>query len=136
MHKGHCLCGDVRYEVRGEIGPIVLCHCSECRRAQGSAFASNAEVRTDDFVVVSGADGIREYESSPGKQRAFCGRCGSPLYSRRLDRPAVRRLRIGTLETPLASRPIAHIFATSKAEWFEIADDLPRYEGLEPRTKT
>jgi hypothetical protein len=132
MHTGRCLCGSVRYEVRGEIGPIVLCHCSQCRRAQGSAFAANAEVRAADFVVVTGAAGIKEFESSPGKLRSFCSHCGSPLYSRRADTPAVVRLRVGTVDPPLSSRPVAHIFATSKADWYEIHDELPQYDGREP----
>jgi hypothetical protein len=115
MTQGHCLCGKIRYEVRGPIGPIVLCHCSECRHAQGSAFAANAEIKASDFVVLSGAEQIKEYQSSPDKLRTFCGNCGSPLYSRRLSRPQTVRLRIGTLETPIAARPMAHIFASSKA---------------------
>jgi hypothetical protein len=132
MLTGRCLCGEVRYEIQGDIGPIVLCHCSQCRRAQGSAFGANAEVGARDFAVVAGATNIKEFESSPGKRRAFCGVCGSPLYSRRDDRRDVIRLRVGTLETETASRPSAHIYATSKADWFEIHDALPRYERLEP----
>ena len=132
MNQGHCLCGKIRYEVRGAIGPIVLCHCSECRRAQGSAFAANAQIRTEDFVLLTGAEQIKEYQDSPDKLRAFCRNCGSPIYSHRPSRPEVLRLRLGTLETPLATRPVAHIFATSKADWDEITDHLPQYEGLEP----
>ena len=49
MHSGSCLCGAIRYEIRGELGPIVLCHCAQCRKAQGSAFASNAAVKATDF---------------------------------------------------------------------------------------
>ena len=48
-HSGSCLCGAIRYEIRGELGPIVLCHCAQCRKAQGSAFASNAAVKATDF---------------------------------------------------------------------------------------
>jgi hypothetical protein len=132
MNTGRCLCGTVRYEVTGAIGPIVFCHCSQCRRAQGSAFGTNAEVNAGDFAVVTGAASITEFESSPGKKRAFCSVCGSPLYSRRVDRPGIVRLRIGTLESPIANRPVAHIFASSKAEWDTICDDLPQYEGAEP----
>jgi hypothetical protein len=126
------LCGAVRFEVRGEVGPIVLCHCSQCRRAQGSAFAANAEVRAAEFFVVAGAASLKDFESAPGKVRSFCAVCGSPIHSRRQGNPGVLRLRVGTIETALASRPIAHIFATSKAEWFDIHDDLPQYEGTEP----
>jgi hypothetical protein len=132
MHHGHCLCGEVRYEIHGDIGPVVLCHCSRCRHAQGSAFGANAEVAAADFVILAGLRHIKDFESSPGKHRSFCGNCGSPLYSRNVAKPSVIRLRIGSLATPLHHRPVAHIFATSKADWDEIADGLPQYEGLEP----
>ncbi len=42
MLKGACLCGQIQYEYTGELGPIAMCHCSQCRRAQGSAYATNS----------------------------------------------------------------------------------------------
>jgi hypothetical protein len=80
---GGCLCGTVRYEITGKIGTVIYCHCSQCRRASGSAFAANAPVLSKYLAFVSGKDVIREFESSPGKFRGFCSKCGSPLYSRR-----------------------------------------------------
>jgi hypothetical protein len=129
MIKGRCLCGEVRYELAGELGPIVFCHCSQCRRASGSAFATNAPIQSSELTFVAGQGRIKEFESSPGKFRAFCGTCGSPLYSRRDDLPARMRLRIGTVETTIAARPTAHIYASSKPEWDEIHDELPRHDG-------
>jgi hypothetical protein len=136
MHRGSCLCGTIRYEIRGELGPITLCHCAQCRKAQGTAFAAVAPVRVADFTVVAGRDALTEYESSPGKRRAFCSRCGSPIYSRRDTLPDALRLRIGLLDTPIDAKPVAHIFATSRAEWDEIHDDLPQYAGTEPGRPT
>jgi hypothetical protein len=133
MHTGHCLCGQVRYELAGELGPIVFCHCSQCRRASGTAFATNAPVRARDFTLVAGREHVREFESSPRKIRAFCTNCGSPLYSRRLASPETVRLRLGTLDAPIGARPTAHIYATSNADWYRITDDLPQYEGPEPQ---
>lgn len=127
MLKGSCLCSSVQYEINGELGPIVMCHCSRCRKANGSAFATNASVNAADFHLLRGQELIAEYESSPNVFRVFCSRCGSPLYSRRPLQPELLRLRIGTLDTPLEARPTAHIFVGSKAEWCEIHDDLPQY---------
>lgn len=127
MLKGSCLCNSVQYEIHGELGPIVMCHCSRCRKANGSAFATNAPVNTADFHLIHGQDALAEYQSSPGVFRAFCGKCGSPLYSRRPAMPELLRLRIGTLDTPIEGRPTAHIFVGSKAEWCEILDELPQY---------
>ena len=63
-HHGSCLCGTIRYEIKGELGPIVLCHCAQCRKAQGSAFAANAIVQVRDFAIVAGQDSLAAYESS------------------------------------------------------------------------
>jgi len=131
--QGGCLCGAVRYEIpAGALGAIVLCHCSQCRKAQGCAFAANAPVPAADFRLLAGADALRAYASSPGKWRSFCGRCGSPIHSHRDGAPEWVRLRIGTLDTPIAARPSAHIHVASKAGWWDIRDELPQYPGLEP----
>lgn len=131
MHAGSCLCGAVRYEIRGGIGPGFYCHCSRCRKASGSAFASNAVVAAEDFVVVEGGDVLRTFTAATGLDRAFCSRCGSPVYSRRPGVPQVR-VRLGTLDTSLADGPRAHIHVASKAEWWEIRDELPQYPASPP----
>ena len=132
MLRGSCLCGAVRYEIDGALGRIVHCHCSQCRKASGTAFATNAPVDASIFRVVAGADAIRRYESTEGKWRCFCSACGSPIYSETRSRPNVVRLRIGTLDSPAGGRPIAHFFASSKAEWFDIHDGLPIFDESVP----
>jgi hypothetical protein len=131
MIEGSCLCGAVRYRIDGELGPLVCCHCSMCRKAQGSAFAVNAPVPANAFRIVQGEGALRAFRSSPQKERVFCGTCGSPIYSRR-DGAADVRIRVGTVDSPVPSRPTAHIYVGSKASWWEIEDDLPRHLELEP----
>ena len=131
-HRGSCLCGAIRFEIDGELGPIVFCHCAQCRKAQGSAFAANAPVHAGDFRVVAGREALAAYESSPGKRRHFCRICGSPIMSTRDSLPEVVRVRIGTLDSRIDARPSAHIFAASKAEWYEPGDALPRHPRFEP----
>lgn len=133
MIEGSCLCGAVGYEYAGEFGTITVCHCSDCRKAQGSGSVIAAPVESALFRWTRGEDLINEFESSPGKKRAFCSRCGSPLYSRKDDMPGVLRLRMGTIDTPTEAAPVAHIFATNLPRWAALDDDLPRYEGLEPQ---
>ena len=132
LYSGSCLCGTIRYEIRGTLGPILLCHCVQCRKAQGSAFASNAAVKATDFAIVAGEDALAAYESSPGKRRHFCRQCGSPIISTRDAVPGVVRVRIGTLDSNVDATPSAHIYVASKAAWLEIHDGLPQYAGLEP----
>jgi hypothetical protein len=130
MLTGRCLCGTIRYAIDGDIGPIAFCHCAECRRASGSAFAANANVAAAEHRFTSGAEAVVEYESSPGKVRAFCGRCGAPMYSRTAAEPAVLRIRLGTLDQDPGGRPRLHVWTSEKAGWFEINDDLPRIPVL------
>ncbi len=130
---GRCLCGDVRFELHGKLGPLVYCHCATCRRANGSAFAANAPVRSRYLKWISGRESVREYESSPGKLRAFCPRCGSPVYSRRVDEPDTFRIRLGTLDGDPGRRALAHFWVSEKAPWFEIHDELPQHpDGTVP----
>lgn len=132
MITGSCLCGAVRIRVDGKLGPLIFCHCSQCRRASGGAFAANANVRAR-YLTLEGRESIREYESSRGKFRAFCSRCGSPIYSRVDSDPETYRLRLGTLDGDPGRRAVAHGFVDSKAPWYEILDELPRYgAGIAP----
>lgn len=131
MYTGHCLCGDIRFQYDGPLGPVALCHCSQCRRSHGSAFSVSAPVQKVHFQLLSGQDRICEYESSPGRYRAFCSRCGSPVYSRSDAIPGILRLRISLICEPLEKRPAQHNYVGSKADWFEISDHLPQFEKTE-----
>jgi hypothetical protein len=128
------LCGTVRFEINGRIGPVVYCHCSQCRKASGTAFAVNANVRQVDITFSSGRERVHEYESSPGKYRAFCSRCGSPIYSRTTSDSDHLRVRLGTLNEDPGRRSLAHCWVSSKAPWFDISDGLPQFpEGPPPK---
>ena len=132
MYQGGCLCGAVRFEIHGGISQIIYCHCSQCRKAQGSAFATNGFVQSRDFIITQGEDRLTGFESSPGQTKYFCKVCGSPILSRNSATPDRVRVRLGAIESDIQERPEAHIFVTSKANWEEIAGDLPQYEGYEP----
>lgn len=127
MHRGSCLCGRVRYELSREPGEFGYCHCTSCRKASGSAHAANAPVDRDAFTLTAGDDVLREFESSPGKFRAFCSSCGSPIYARLTASPDTLRIRLGSLDTPFTKQPRAHTWVSDKAAWEPIDDSLPQF---------
>jgi hypothetical protein len=133
MYQGSCLCRDVRYEIDGEIGEFGYCHCTSCRKASGSAHAANAPVKRAQFRLVSGAETLREFESSPGKRRVFCSRCGSPMYAYMVARPDVIRIRLGSLDTPFDKRPLAHTWVSDGAAWAPIEGEVPQFPEWAPR---
>jgi len=132
MIEGSCQCGGVRYQYAGDFGAITVCHCRDCRKAQGTAGVVAAPVSADLLQWKQGRELIREYESSPGKVRAFCGQCGTPLYSRRSDAPRVLRLRMGSIDTPVPDTPQAHIYVRDLPPWATLDEEWPRFPGKEP----
>lgn len=110
-----------------------MCHCSQCRKATGSAYIAVSPVETSKLKIIRGAELLKEFRSAPGKARVFCSNCGSPIYSKRDDLPEVRRLRLGTIETPFECSNAYHIFVDSKAQWEKITDDFPQYAGFKPQ---
>jgi hypothetical protein len=132
MYKGSCLCGSVEITVTGEISDIIHCHCSLCRKASGTAYATNGFVNVLDFEINNGRELLSSFESSPGKFRNFCSKCTSPIYSsNELDKTRIR-IRLGILDSDISERPISHNFVTSKANWEDLDAVLPRYENYEP----
>lgn len=131
MITGQCLCGSVQFGYEGPLGPIALCHCSLCRRAHGSAFSASAPARALEVRFLAGEDKITEYESRPGKYRAFCSACGSSLYSRTDAIPGILRLRVGAISEPLGKGPAAHEYVASMADWYRITDDVPQFARTE-----
>jgi hypothetical protein len=133
VHKGSCLCGNVNYELSEELGDFGYCHCTSCRKASGTAHAANAPISRSHFHLQSGGDSLREYESSPGKFRAFCSRCGSPIYAYLCASPNMLRIRLGSLDTPFTKQPKAHTFVSDKAPWEPITDRIPQFDCWAPK---
>lgn len=127
--KGSCLCGTIKFTITGAINDIVMCHCSLCRKAQGTAFATNANVARQDFQFINGEDNLTAFEATPGQIKFFCKTCGSPVMSQQNLHPNNIRIRLGTIESDIIERPVAHIFVGSKANWETICDDLSQYEN-------
>ena len=133
MHQGSCLCGSICYQISGDLGEFGYCHCTSCQKASGSAYGANVGVDRSDFRLSDPSECLREYESSPGKFRAFCSNCGSPLYAYLAGSRDSIRVRLGTLDTPFTKCARAHTFVADKAPWEIIADELPRFDGWAPR---
>ena len=127
MYEGSCLCGKVRYQIDAELNEFEYCHCRSCRKASGSAFAANADVDRRHFVLFDSERFLREYESSPGRFRAFCRNCGSPIFAYLTQTNHLIRVRLGTLDTSFTKEVRAHIFVADKAPWHRIHGDLPQF---------
>jgi len=127
--KGSCLCGHVTYNVEDAFEYSLICHCSQCRRATGSASKPFGGIPAE-LLTIHHPDRLLRYGSAINHD-GHCSRCGSLLYSL-VREGAYAHVTLGTLMDDPSIRPSAHIFVASKADWEIICDDLPRFDALPP----
>jgi len=128
--RGQCLCRAVQYEVTDAFEYALNCHCSNCRRATGSAFKPFGGVKLENLKLVSGESHVLIYGGEDAHD-VHCKSCGSFLYSEFSPR-AYAHVAFGTLVDAPSLRPTAHIFVGSKAPWYEITDGLPQHDEFPP----
>ena len=126
LTTGGCLCGAVRYEVRGPLRDVVNCHCGMCRRQHGN-FGPHSKARKVNITVTNDT-GLAWYRTSGAARRGFCRECGSSLFWEPFELDATGII-AGSLDVPTGLKTIGHIFVGDKADFYEITDDLPQFEG-------
>jgi len=132
MYHGNCLCGEVEIQISGGISDIIHCHCSLCRKNSGTAFATNGFIDAGTLNITSGNKSLSRFSYKPGRNRYFCSKCGSPVYSSNEQDPTRYRIRLGIVDSEIDEKPISHNFVSSKANWEDMDARLPRYDSFEP----
>lgn len=116
--RGGCLCGAIRYEVKAEPQAVVICHCTHCQRASGSAFSVNLLVREGDYEQLGETKSFLDTgDSGLSSYRHFCGGCGSPVMTKAMNLPGMVLVKAGTLDDPQGLRPQAEIYTDHAAKW-------------------
>ncbi len=129
MTHGRCLCGGHRFQIEGELVFMHHCHCGYCRKSQGSAYSTVIGVEEKNLHWDAHGERIT-FESSKTLSRSSCARCGSPLPIATVGAPTF--VPTGLLDGDFGHRAELHIFAASKAPWFEIQDGLPSFDAYPP----
>ena len=128
------MCGAVRFEYAGELGPSSYCHCDDCRKVTGGPYTVGARAEWDKLRFVSGE--AREYTAiaDSGKKitRAFCPECGSPLFTKAEAVPGLCFIKGGSLDEPEQLTPRCHTWVELAVPWAFIEDGLPRYSDNGP----
>ena len=127
--KGGCLCGKVQFEIQGAARDIINCHCSKCRRFHGN-YGAYTSVKVENLKLTEQA-GLKWYKSltdeTPHVRRGFCSECGSSLFWHPKDQPNIA-VAAGSLESPTHLKTIGHIWCSQISDYYQIADDLPRFD--------
>ncbi|KAI0337033.1 hypothetical protein BDW22DRAFT_1364580 [Trametopsis cervina] len=122
--NGACLCGQITYEILGDPKFSALCHCDNCKRSSGSAFAWNHAFAAESVRLITGQHLLKTYEDTATKrgsriQRKFCSNCGSPLIIIQPARPALIVINSGGVIGDVSEmwKPTMEVFCKNKAKW-------------------
>jgi hypothetical protein len=131
---GSCRCGAVEYKLRLRgLPPVYCCHCLDCQKWSGSAFAQQAVI-PEAAIVLAGAiaeNPVLSRQGGTSIQRA-CAICHSRIYSTNPTRPGLALLRAGTLDISSSLKPILHIWTCRKQSWVSLPEDVPSYDQGPP----
>jgi hypothetical protein len=136
VRTGRCLCGEVTYELAGDVVATAVCHCDRCQRQGGGAFSVNLLVH-ESQLSVSGV--LRTFEETGERgdavyvRRRFCGSCGSPIVSELVETQGVVAVKAGTLDDKSDIRPTVEVWCIDRQPWVSLpgmATSLEREEGI------
>jgi hypothetical protein len=128
--EGGCLCGAVRYRVRGKPTNTMICHCRTCRRATGSPVVAWLTFASADFEVTTGT--LAEFRSTPPVRRGFCRTCGTPLTYSHQESPDSIDVTTCSLDEPQAFPPTHHSWLSDDVGWVRFGDGLPAFQESRP----
>ena len=127
--KGGCLCGQIRYTLKSPPALTVVCHCTHCQKASGSAFSTNIVTQRADLDVAGALSSYDDTADSGNTLvRSFCGKCGSSIMSESSGRPGVAVLKAGTLDDPSIVKPAMQIWTKSAQPWVKFATEMQSME--------
>ena len=129
--SGGCACRAIRYECVA--APLVswTCHCRDCQRASGGAFAPLLYVAAA-TLTITGESKYYEVKAESGRifSRGFCPECGSPVFVKPNGRPEIIGMWAASLDDPSWYRPLAAIWAASAQPWDTLNPRLPRFAQM------
>lgn len=124
--SGSCLCGSVAYEVAQPFEHFLLCHCTRCRKASGTAHAANAVVAPAAFAWTRGEEHVRRYDlpTAQSFSSGFCGQCGAPMpHLTRSGRYVI--IPAGSFDEAPEQTPTVQAHWSSRAPWYRHGGDIP-----------
>ncbi len=125
--SGGCMCGAIRYECSADPFLALNCHCRDCQRSTGGAFASLLAVPKD-ALKITGDPKYYEVKADSGNtiSRGFCPECGSPLFSKLSARPDIMGIKAASLDDPSWYKPAMDVYTASAQPWDHMNPDLPK----------
>lgn len=129
--EGGCHCGALRYRVADAPFMIYNCHCKNCQKISGGAFATSATIPESGFAFTKGEPKKVVWTAASGTERFgwFCGECGSRIAHGQTPSIGALSLRAGTLDDTSWVEPVGDIWTKSAQPWMMFREDALTCEG-------
>lgn len=128
MIKGKCLCGNIRYQVKGEPHLLYNCHCVNCRGFTGASFATFYLIDKSQMLVDDPDNSLVQYNSSEDGIRSFCRSCGASLFSDSTSRMDYRAIHSGSVQKFPEISPSQNFYIAQKCPWVELDQKAKNYQ--------
>ncbi len=127
-----CLCGDIELKSTSDPTFQANCHCDDCRRAGGSAYASLVFVPTEALTVTKGEPASYQHQSDRGSTmtKYFCPNCGSQLFGFGSANPGRRSVRVGVIDDASWFKPTANVYVSRKLPSTPLNEDAKAFDQL------
>ena len=116
-YLGSCACGKVHFALDAEPLNIFNCHCTICRKMNGSAFSTYVVFKASALRITGGRAEIQAAAAGTQATRHFCRDCGTPLYGLHQLAPGLCLVMLGAIDNADALAPAANVFCQSRLPW-------------------
>lgn len=122
--SGGCLCGAIRYQVKSNPVRVAHCHCDDCRRATGSAFATNIFVKSDDLAITKGAPKSYRHTADSGNTmtKEFCADCGSQLFGFSSGATGMKSVKVGSIDDAAFVKPEIEVYVSKALPFTHLSE--------------
>lgn len=129
--KAQCHCGNVQYTLGEEVASFVNCHCTMCRRINGSAFTSWVSFPISNCSLDCGEDSLEKYVVTKNVTSHFCKNCGTRMLLLDKRYPTFFNFNAGVIDNLKRHKPTLDLFFSHKADWYAEEDEKREKRGGE-----
>ena len=131
---GGCLCKSIRYEIQGEPFRIANCHCDDCRKATGSAYATNLFFKEEQITILKGNPKKFQHlaDSSNTMTKEFCENCGSQVFGSGSLRPGIKNVKVGSIDDASFVKPSVNLYTAHALNCTHLDKNIDNFEGMPP----
>lgn len=117
--RGGCACGRVRFSYSDTPIAEVVCHCVDCQKASGGAFAALMFVAGDRLAMQGDEPRYFASTAKSGRtlERGFCGACGTPVVMRWPQNDKLKLIYAGGLDQPDVFAPTMEVWCSQSPAW-------------------